>query len=89
MNKKQRQKFFAELERLGLGEVKQRIATQVYLGPWMTLAQGWVERKEASSNAEPLSLARQANRLAIAAVVIAAISMIIAVFSLGVSGTFH
>jgi hypothetical protein len=88
MNKKQRQKFFAELERLGVSEVRQRIVTQAYLGPWITLAQGWVERKEASSEAEQLSLARQANRLAIVAVVIAAISMIIAAFSLGVSGVF-
>jgi len=33
MNEEQSLKFFAELEKLGVGEVKARIATQVYLGP--------------------------------------------------------
>ena len=88
MNKeqRQRQRFVAELEMLGVGVVKQRIVTGFY--PWKNIAQGWVERKEASSSAQRLSLARQANRIAIAALVIAAISMVIAAFSLGVSGAF-
>jgi hypothetical protein len=90
MNKeqRQRQRFVAELEMLGVGVVKQRTVTGFYADPWKNIAQGWVERKEASSSAQQLSLARQANRIAIAALVIAAISMVIAAFSLGVSGAF-
>ena len=90
MNKeqRQRQRFVAELEMLGVGVVKQRIVTGFYADPWKNIAQGWVERKEASSSAQRLSLARQANRIAIAALVIAAISMVIAAFSQGVSGAF-
>ena len=76
------EEFLAELESLSVGEVKERIAT-VYLRPWRDLAQGWVDRKEAASSAEQLTLARQAhtaaqrsNWIAITALVIAAISMI-------------
>src|SRR5262249_26273328 len=54
---------------LGVGVVKQRIVTGFYADPWKNIAQGWVERKEASSSAQRLSLARQANRIAIAALV--------------------
>jgi hypothetical protein len=88
MKEEQRQRFVAQLEKLGVGEVKQRLVTGSYAGPWKNIAQGWVERKEAGSSAEQLSLARQANRLAIAALVIAAVSMVIAAFSLDVSGAF-
>ena len=77
------EQFLAELEGLGVGEVKERIATKVYLDGLRDIAQGWVERKEAASNTEQLALARQANTtaqrsnwIAIAAIVIAAISMI-------------
>jgi hypothetical protein len=87
MKEERRQRFVAGLEKLGVGEVKQRIVKGVYGDPWRDIAQGWVER-EASSGAAHLSLARQANRLAIVALIIAAISMIIAAFSLGVSGAF-
>jgi hypothetical protein len=83
------QQFLAKLEALGVGAVKERIATNQYPSEFRNVAQGWVERKEAAASSEQLSLARQAKRLAIAALVVAAISMIIAVFSLGASGVFH
>jgi RNase P/RNase MRP subunit POP5 len=89
MKEERRQRFVAQLEKLGVGEVKQRIVKGSYGDPWKNIAQAWVEQKEASSSAEQLSLARQAKWLAIAALVIAAISMIIAAFSLGVSGVFR
>jgi hypothetical protein len=75
----------AELESLGVDPVKERIATKVYLGGLANVAQGWVERKEAASNAEQLALAHQANTtaqrsnwIAIAALVVAPFSMIAA-----------
>jgi hypothetical protein len=81
--------FLAELESLGVGEVKERIATNVYLGGLRNIAQGWVERNEAVSNAEQLALAHQAhsaaqssNKIAITALVIAAISMIASIAAL-------
>jgi hypothetical protein len=77
------EQFLAELESLGVGKVKERIATNLYLGGLRDIAQGWVEREEATSNTEQLVLARQTNTIAqrsywiaIAAIVIAAISMI-------------
>jgi hypothetical protein len=77
------EEFLAELESLGVGEVKERIVTNVYLGGLRYIAQGWVERKEAKANEEQLTLARQAhtaaqrsNWIAITALIIAAISMI-------------
>jgi hypothetical protein len=80
------EQFLAELERLGVGEVKERIATNVYLGGLRNIAQGWVERKEAASSMEQMALARQAltaaqwaSRIAIVAVIIAVISFIVAV----------
>jgi len=82
------ERFLAKLEALGVGAVKERIATNQYPSEFRNVAQGWVERREATASSEQVSLARQANRIAIAALVIAAISMIIAVFSLGVSGAF-
>jgi hypothetical protein len=83
------EQFLAKLEALGVGAVKKRIATNQYPSEFRDVAQGWVERKEASSSTEQLSLARQAKQIAIAALVVAAISMIIAMFSLGASGAFH
>lgn len=84
------EEFLAELESLGVGKVKERIATNVYLGGLRNIAEGWVARTEAASSAEQLTLAYQAhmaaqnsNRIAITALVIAAISMvasIVAVF---------
>ena len=59
----------------------------MYLGPWLTIAQGWVERKEAASSAEQVALegqaqtaAQRSNWIAIAALVVAVISMIAALF---------
>jgi hypothetical protein len=59
----------------------------VYLRPWKGLAQGWVEHKEAVASAEQMVLARQAvkdakwaNWIALWALVIAAISLVVAIF---------
>ena len=83
------EQFLAELESLGVGAVKDRIATNVYLGGLRNIAQGWVEQKEAASSAEQLFLTRQAyiaaqrsNWIAIAAVLIAAISMAASIVAL-------
>jgi hypothetical protein len=83
------EQFLAELESLGVGVVKERIATNAYSGGLRNIAQGWVERKEAASNTEQLALARRVNTtaqrsnwIAIAAIVIAAISMIASIAAL-------
>ena len=39
------EEFLAELERLGVGAVRERIATNVYLGGLRDIAQGWADRK--------------------------------------------
>jgi hypothetical protein len=80
------EEFLAELERLGVGAVRERIATQVYLGGLRNIAQGWVDRQSEASNAEQLALMRRtsadahkANKIAMVALVIAVISMIMAI----------
>jgi hypothetical protein len=80
------EEFLAELDTLDVGVVKQRIASGVYLKPYKGLAQGWVKHKEAIASAEEMTLARQAikdakwaNWIALWALVIAAISLVIAV----------
>ena len=80
------EEFLAELDTLDVGVVKERIASGAYLRPWKSLAQGWVEHKEAIASAEQMALARQAikdakwaNWIALWALVIAAISLIVAV----------
>ena len=81
------EEFLAELGTLDVGVVKERIASGVYLRPWKGLAQGWVEHKEAIARAEELAFAREAvkdakwaNWIALWALVIAAISLIVAMF---------
>jgi hypothetical protein len=81
------EEFLAELDTLDVGVVKERIASGVYLRPYKGLAQGWVEHKEAIASAEQMTLARQARRdalwanwIALWALVIAAISLMIALF---------
>jgi hypothetical protein len=81
------EQFLAELESLGVGAVKERIATNVYLGGLRDIAQGWVERKEAKASEEQLSLARRAytaaeksNWIAAAAFLVAVISLLVALF---------
>jgi hypothetical protein len=83
------EEFSAELEGLGVGEVKERIARNLFPGGLRDIAQGWVDRKEAASSAEQLVLAHQAhtvaqssNKIAITALVIAAISMIASIAAL-------
>jgi|SRR5215469_9442200 len=75
------EEFLAELETLDVGVVKERIATKVYLRRWSDIAQGWVERKEAELARQAHTDAQWANRIAIVAVVIAAISLILALSS--------
>jgi len=81
------EQFLAELDTLDVGVVKQRIASGVYLRPFKDLAQGWVEHKEATARTEELALARQAvkdarwaNWIALWALVLAAISLVVAAF---------
>jgi hypothetical protein len=81
------EQFLAKLEALGVDAVKERIATNQYPSEFRNVAQDWVERKEAGLVEKQLALALQAhkdaqwaNRIAIVALVIAAISMILAMF---------
>jgi hypothetical protein len=81
------EEFLAELETLDVGVVKERIASDVYPQPWKGLARGWIDRKEAELSAELMALAHQAHKdaqmsnwIALAALVIAAVSLIVAVF---------
>jgi hypothetical protein len=81
------EQFLAKLEALGVGAVKERIATNQYPNEFRNVAQGWVEQKEGAASAEELFLALQAhrdaqwaNRIAIVAVVITAILLILAMF---------
>lgn len=76
------EEFMAELESLGIGAVKERIATKVYLGGSRDIAQGWVDRQEAASNIEQMDLARQAtnatrtsNKIAIGALITACLQI--------------
>src|SRR5215469_1637799 len=62
------EQFLAKLDALGVGAVKERIAANQYPSEFRNVAQGWVERKEAGSNGEQLSLARQAKWIASAPV---------------------
>jgi len=81
------EQFLAELDTLDVGVVKQWIASGVYLRPFKDLAQGWVEHKEATARTEELALARQAvkdarwaNWIPLWALVLAAISLVVAAF---------
>jgi hypothetical protein len=81
------EELLAELETLDVSVVKQGIASGVYLEPLKGIAQVWVDRKEAELSAEQMALARKAllhaqlaNWIALAALIIAAISLIVAMF---------
>jgi hypothetical protein len=90
----------AEFERLGAGEVRARLESKAYLGVSEGLAAAWLARKTEFFQAEQLALARaaasearlantraqSANKIAIMAVIIAAISLI-TTFVLGVAGS--
>lgn len=90
--------MYAEFEKLGLPEVRARLASKKYLGPTASLNAEWLARKETESADETMSLARdsnqlarlasteaqKANRIALAAILIALASKIIAAV-----GTFH
>jgi hypothetical protein len=80
------EQFLAKLEALGVDAVKERIATNQYPSEFRNVAQDWVERKEAGLVEEQLVLALRAhrdaqwaNRIALVALVIAAILLIVAV----------
>jgi hypothetical protein len=69
-----------------VGAVRERIATNVYLGGLRDIAKGWADRKSEASNAEQLSLTRgtsadahKANISAIVALTIASVSMIMGI----------
>lgn len=76
--------LFAKFDALGAEQVRMNLATSVYLGAEASMARAWLERRSERSSAEQLELARRAstdahkaNKIAIAALVIAAISMIL------------
>ena len=70
--------FHRQLEQLGSRGVRARIVTMVYLGTEATLAMAWLERRAATR------AAAAANSRAATAMVIAIISLIVAI----VSGVF-
>jgi hypothetical protein len=77
------EEFLAELDTLDVGVVKERIASGVYLRPYKGLAQGWVEQGGDSKRAlarRALKEAKWANWIALWALVIAAISLVVALF---------
>jgi hypothetical protein len=96
------EKIFAEFDALDAGQVRANLASGVYLGARASLARAWLERRNEASQAEQLSLARaaaaearfantrahSANKIAIAALVVATISMITAII-FGVIGIFQ
>jgi len=90
----------AEFERLGADEVRARLDSKVYSGVLAGLAEAWLARNTEFFQAEQLALARaaasearlantraqSANKIAIIAVIIAAISLI-TTFVVGVAGS--
>lgn len=85
--------FHGELEALGAAEVRARLARKVYLGAEAALATAWLERRSEASSSEQLDIARSAkdaawaaaraadtaNSKATIAIVIGAISLIVAI----------
>jgi hypothetical protein len=85
--------FHGELEALGAVEVRARLATKVYVGAEAALATAWLERRCEASSSEQLDIARSAkdaawaaaraadtaNSKATIAIVIGAISLIVAI----------
>jgi hypothetical protein len=66
-SEQQRQaQFYADLDRVGAAQVRMNLATDVYLGD-RGLAVAWLERHNEASNAEQLSIAREAKDAALAA----------------------
>src|SRR5437588_1874342 len=81
--------FHRELKVLGAAEIRGRLATKVYLRAEAALATAWLERRSKASSSEQLDIARSAkdaawaadtaNSKATIAIVIAAISLIVAI----------
>jgi hypothetical protein len=80
------EEFFAELDRLGMAEVRRRLASNAYVDKQAALARSWVERWNEASSAELLLLARQeaysANKMAQLALAMAAIAIIVAIMAM-------
>lgn len=77
------------LDSIGAAQVRANLATNVYLGNDRAIAIGWLERNDENSSAEQLNLSRSAstaahnaNRIAIAALLIAVASMILSAIGL-------
>jgi hypothetical protein len=89
------EKFWVELHTIGPERVRANLANGVYVGEWASLAKAWLERRVAASQTEQLSLSRgaatqaglasarahNANKIAIAAIIIAIVSLIVTVIS--------
>jgi hypothetical protein len=98
-------KFHAELERLGVSEVRARLVTKVYLGAEAALAQAWLERCAVAFNSEQAATAVRAadaaetaareaglaNKMAATSNKIAIAALVIAIISIVISavGAFH
>jgi hypothetical protein len=86
---------YEKFEKLGVAEVKARLASKVFLGAEASLAQEWLAREETKAADEAMAInrdsnrlgrlasteARNANKIALAALAIAVVSMIISVIA--------
>jgi hypothetical protein len=78
-----------QLDSIGAAQARANLATNVYLGNDRAIAVGSIERNDERSNEEQLNLARsasaashRANKIAIVALLIAALSMILSAAAL-------
>jgi hypothetical protein len=76
------EQFIAELDRLDVATVRERVETKVYLGGEADMARAWLARVSEAASAEQLALARAAAREASTANTLAKIALAIAVISM-------
>jgi hypothetical protein len=77
------------LDSIGVAQVRANLATNVYLGNDRAIVVGWLARHDEASSAEQLNLSRsastaahKANRIALAALIIAVGSLILSTIGL-------
>jgi hypothetical protein len=78
--------MYAKFEKLGVAEVRARLASKALLGAEASLAQEWLARQETKSADEAMALARDSNRLAGLAEADARKSTSIAIAALVIAG---
>src|SRR5258707_10300971 len=79
------EELWAKLDKIGAGQVRMNLASNVYLGAERSLAAAWLERLNEASGAERLELARRASINAHKANMIATIALAMAIISTIVS----